>query len=90
MLDVAFTSQYKKDFKRIRKDDKFKENELENVINTLRSGRKLDLKYLDHPLSGDWKGYRDCHIQNDVVLIYKTTSSILYLARIGIHANLFG
>ena len=90
MLDLAFASQYKKDIRRIKKDNKFKESELELVINTLRTGKKLDPKYLDHPLSGDWKGYRDCHVQNDVVLIYKITTNTLYLARVGIHSNLFG
>lgn len=44
----------------------------------------------DHLLTGDWKGYRDCHIKPDLVLIYRKTEDALVLARIGSHSELFG
>ncbi len=46
-------------------------------------------KFSDHPLSGDWDGYRDCHLKPDLVLIYKADEDVLRLARLGSHSNLF-
>lgn len=46
-------------------------------------------RYLDHPLSGKWKGYRDCHIRPDLLLIYQKSSSVLLLVRLGSHSELF-
>jgi mRNA interferase YafQ len=44
----------------------------------------------DHPLSGDWAGYRDCHLKPDLQLIYKKTDdNVLRLARLGSHSELF-
>jgi mRNA interferase YafQ len=43
----------------------------------------------DHPLKGEWKGWRECHIQPDWLLIYRTTETEVLLARTGTHADLF-
>ena len=40
-------------------------------------------KFSDHPLSGDWDGYRDCHLKPDLILIYKADEDVLRLARAG-------
>ncbi|WP_205622672.1 type II toxin-antitoxin system YafQ family toxin, partial [Haliea salexigens] len=45
--------------------------------------------YLDHPLRGDWKGYRDAHIEPDWLLLYRIEGDELHLARTGTHADLF-
>ena len=51
----------------------------------------LDARYRDHDLSGDWAGYRECHIKPDLLLIYrKSGSDILRLARLGSHGEIFG
>ena len=65
---------------------------VETVIETLASGKTLDRKYHDHALTGEFKGYRECHIRPDLLLIYKIEKNvlILILADIGSHANLFG
>jgi mRNA interferase YafQ len=60
-----------------------------HVIKQLQLGETLPEKYVDHPLSGDWQHYRDCHVKPDLVLIYKIDSSSLTLARIGTHSELF-
>jgi len=49
----------------------------------------LPAKYSNHPLSGDYADYWDCHITNDCVLIYKIDGDELRLARIGTHSDLF-
>ena len=60
-----------------------------NVISTLQKGQALEAKYLDHPLSGNWNGFRDCHVKPDLVLIYRLDESTLQLARIGSHNDVF-
>lgn len=57
----------------------------------LLDGKTLPPKYRDHPLRGDKHGYRDCHIRDDWVLIYKIDEGalILILAETGTHSDLF-
>lgn len=64
---------------------------LEEVIENLRTGVLLDAKYKDHQLSGNYKGYRECHIQPDWLLIYLIEDDILTLTLVdaGTHADLF-
>lgn len=91
MLILEPSTRFKKDVKRLRKSQSFKESELEHVIKTLMHEKTLEAKYLDHPLKGgDWDGYRDCHVQNDIVLIYKLKNGRLLLTRLDSHSNLFG
>lgn len=50
----------------------------------------LPEKYKDHALTGNWKGWRDCHIKNDLVLIYKIMGDEIRLARLNTHSEIFG
>jgi mRNA interferase YafQ len=63
---------------------------LEKVVDMLASGKTLPEKYRDHKLTGNWVGYRDCHIEPDWVLIYKIENDILILtlSRTGSHSDL--
>ncbi len=87
-MNLVYTSQFKKDFKRVSKQGKDLEK-LEFIIETLLSKKILDPKFKDHPLSGKWKNHRDCHIEPDWVLIYQITSDSLILERTGSHSDLF-
>lgn len=89
MLEIVVSSQFKKDYKKAVKQSK-DINHLKDVIEKLSKKEKLDKKYFDHKLSGKLKEYRDCHIEPDWVLIYKTTEAELFLVRVGTHAELFG
>ena len=64
---------------------------LDDVVKKLSNGEILPAKHHDHPLHGDKRGYRDCHIQGDWVLIYKIDKGILtlILSETGTHADLF-
>ena len=64
---------------------------LNNVIKELSDGKKLEAKYKDYPLKGEYNGCRECHIQLDWLLIYEINKDelILYLTRTGIHSELF-
>ncbi|OED44515.1 addiction module toxin RelE [Endozoicomonas sp. (ex Bugula neritina AB1)] len=48
-----------------------------------------DIVDVGHPLAGNWLGFRDCHIKPDLVLIYRVDKTMLQLARIGSHSELF-
>jgi len=87
-LNLIYTTQFKKDFKRISKQGKDLEK-LEYVIETLLSKKSLDQKFIDHLLYGKWKNHRDCHIEPDWLLIYRITSESLILERTGSHSDLF-
>ena len=87
-MKIKYTSQFKKDYKRIQKQDKNIEK-LKILIEKMSLKETLDVHYQDHPLSGKWKNYRECHIAPNWLLIYKITSDTLILARTGSHAELF-
>ena len=85
---VAQTGQFKKDVERQRKRGKDLEKLME-VIEKLIAGGPLPPKLREHPLTGNWDGWRDCHVEPDWLLIYKLTSDRLILGRTGSHADLF-
>ena len=87
-MNLYYTSQFKKDYKRIKKQNK-DVNKLKAVIGLLFSGKNLDRKYKDHTLCGGWNGCRDCHIEPDWILIYKFKKDTLTLERTGSHSELF-
>ncbi len=91
MLKINPTNSFKKDLKRYSHKQSVLA-ELDRVINILAHKKPLPAKYHDHPLSGCFKGYRDCHIKPDILLIYDINNeeSILQLVRIGSHSELFG
>ena len=64
---------------------------LAKIINKLSDSEVLSEKYRDHYLTGDYKGFRECHIQPDWLLIYKIEKNILVLtlSRTGTHSDLF-
>ncbi|MEY3979990.1 MAG: hypothetical protein RLZZ375_1419 [Pseudomonadota bacterium] len=83
------STQYGKDFRRIVQSTKFNQAAYLTVLSLLITGKPLPAKYSNHPLSGDYASYWDCHITNDCVLIYKIDGAELRLARIGTHSELF-
>lgn len=93
MYSIKKTKTFKKSYKKLKKSGvKFSVIEdLKFVINTLASNNKLPKIYVDHELSGEYRGYRDCHIKGDLILVYKIQKDILILvlADIGSHSELF-
>ena len=89
MLTVKFTTAYKKSYKLMKKRGK-NLSLLEEVIDTLRQGKALEERFRDHELKGNRKGYRECHIQPDWLLIYLIENDILTLTLVdtGRHSDL--
>ncbi|MGK9452875.1 type II toxin-antitoxin system YafQ family toxin [Acidithiobacillus caldus] len=92
MRTIDRSSAFKRDYRRETKgrhratlDEDFK-----RVLVALATDQPLDVRYRDHDLSGDWAGYRECHIKPDLLLIYrKSDADTLKLARLGSHSELF-
>jgi mRNA interferase YafQ len=87
-LNVFYTTQFKKDYKRVRKQGKDL-SVLEKVIRTLCRGEKPAPRHKDHRLSGCWNRHRKCHIRSDWLLIYRLEEGALYFERTGSHSELF-
>lgn len=64
---------------------------LEEVVNQIAAGKTLDEKYRDHLLTGDYGGFRECHITLDWLLVYQIRENelILFLSRTGTYSDLF-
>ncbi|GHU14853.1 hypothetical protein AGMMS50225_27530 [Betaproteobacteria bacterium] len=93
MRTIDRSSSFKRDYKREAKGQHRAtlDSELKPVFEALVTDQALDAKYRDHELSGDWGGYRECHIKPDLLLIYrKSDTDTLRLARLGSHSELFG
>jgi mRNA interferase YafQ len=93
MRTINKTAQFKKDYKREAKGAAGMglEDVLRAVLAYLIADKKLPDKYKDHPLSGKWKDYRDCHVRPDLVLIYVLEGkTALTLVRLASHSELFG
>ncbi len=90
MLKLQITNQFKRDLKLMKRrgmDLKL----LESVIDTLLQEKKLDERYRDHLLNGNYDGFRECHIKPDWLFIYCIESDklILVASRTGTHSDLF-
>lgn len=91
MRVIERTTRFKRDYKREKKSDPELDGDLVDVIKMLATDAELPNRFRDHPLTGAWKGFRDCHVRPDLVLIYeKRGKDVLLLARLGSHSELFG
>jgi mRNA interferase YafQ len=86
--EIVRSTQFKRDVKLAEKRGKDMAK-LRDLILLLAEGTPLPSIYKDHPLSGDWKYYRDSHIEPDWLLIYRVDGNDLYLVRAGTHSDLF-
>ncbi len=93
MRAIERSSAFKRDYKReVRgRQGASLDAVLAPVFIALADDQPLDPRYRDHELSGDWSGYRECHVKPDLLLIYrKSDADTLRLARLGSHSELFG
>ena len=89
---IEQSTAFRRDYKRERKGQ-FRvalDADLAAALSALATDSPLEARLLDHALSGDWSGYRECHIRPDLLLIYrKVGDDLLRLARLGSHSELF-
>lgn len=90
MLTLTYTSQFKRDMKRIRKRG-YDTHLVDILLEKLRNEEILDESYQDHPLKGKYRGFRECHARPDWLLIYiiKENELVLTASRTGTHSDVF-
>jgi mRNA interferase YafQ len=92
VFEISFSKQSRKSLKRLKRSGRFDQDAVSRVISTLATGRILDSKYENHHLKGEFADCSECHIKNDLLLIYKidAKNGILGIIDIGSHSELFG
>jgi len=88
MLNPSYTKQFEKDIKKQIKSSKSIEK-IKQIITKLVNQEKLEKKHNDHKLTGNFNNRRECHIEPDWLLIYKTTDEDIIFERTGSHSELF-
>ena len=88
--EIVPSNQFRKDLKLAQKRG-YDLDKIKLVIRTLADGDALEARYRDHRLTGDYNGFRECHIQPDWLLVYQIDGErlLLFLARTGTHGDLF-
>ena len=90
MLDIVLSNRFRRDIKLAVKRG-YNLDLMDKVVDKLSRQESLPPKNMDHALSGDYAGFRECHIQPDWLLIYRIDDRelILFLSRTGTHSDLF-
>lgn len=93
IYQVTTSGKFIRDLKRLKKRSISDFKLLQNFTNMLvaTGGKYLDKKYEAHKLSGNYKGYWECHIKSDLLLIWEENEKqlIIELIRTGTHSDLF-
>ena len=88
MRQPDYSGQFKRDVKQAQKRGKDM-GKLKTLLTLLIEDKPLPAPYLDHPLKGGWRGFRDAHIEPDWLLIYKVAGDVVRFERTGRHVDLF-
>ena len=85
--EIKLSKTCKKNLKKLSTEQKL---HFLSVIEKLANNEKLEIKYQDHALKGDLAGYRDCHLEPDLILVYKKINDelIIYCLNIGSHTKI--
>jgi mRNA interferase YafQ len=93
MRRIDRTRHFKRDYRRIKATPRYRDIDalLTEIIGLLANDRTLPAANRDHALTGNWIGFRECHVRPDLLLIYdKPGPDVLVLNRLGSHSDLFG
>ena len=88
MLEIIYTSSFKRDVKKMKKRRK-NIKKLHVLLSLLIEEKSLPTKYSNHKLTGNYRDFWECHIEPDWLLIYRKDTKYLELARTGSHSDLF-
>ena len=92
MRAIELATVFRRDYKRESKGRyrRTLDADLTAALEALAADMTLDARLRDHALSGEWSGYRECHVRPDLLLIYcKIGDDLLRVARLGSHSELF-
>ena len=90
MLEIVMSNRFKRDLKLATRRG-YDLDLLDSVVTKLANGETLPERFKDHHLTGQYSGFRECHIEPDWLLVYRIEESelILFLFRTGTHSDLF-
>ena len=88
MRQPDYSGQFKRDVKQSQKRGKDM-GKLKSLLGLLIEGEPLPTIYLDHPLKGSWREFREAHIEPDWLLIYKVEADVITFERTGTHSDIF-
>lgn len=88
MLKIKYSGKMKKDLKTCQKRG-YNFSLFEEIVDTLQVPEPLKIKNKDHDLKGNYRGYRECHVAPDWLLVYRQNEEYLELYRTGTHSDLF-
>ena len=88
MKDLELLGSFKKDLKRVERR-KWNLRRLNEIVEMLQRNELLPASARPHKLTGEWLGFRECHIAPDWLLIYDVTDTEVLLAGTGTHSDLF-
>jgi len=91
---LDYTKQFLKDYQRLTQSGRYDMRRLkEAMLLIMANDGPLAQEWRDHPLSGQWNGYRECHVGGDFLLVYRIhaekTNETIVFARCGTHAEIF-
>ncbi|MCC6934200.1 MAG: type II toxin-antitoxin system YafQ family toxin [Candidatus Yanofskybacteria bacterium] len=95
MYELSHTRTFERSLRRLKASGQFKgktKTEFASILARLENGANLPVHNEDHALTGEWRGYRDCHIRGNLLLVYRKDerARMVVLVDIGNHANIFG
>jgi mRNA interferase YafQ len=90
MLSIRTAARFRKSLKKISRSGSFERIKFETIVQKLSREEGLSPSCHDHALAGDMAEYRECHVEFDLLLIYKIEGGCLVLVNIGSHPELFG
>ncbi len=91
MRKLKLLSTFSRDLKRLQRSaDRRTLLAVDATITMLAADEPLPERFADHPLKGDWKPARECHVKSDLLLVYEKTPGELHLRRLASHSELFG
>ena len=88
MKEAFFRPGFLKNWKKLEKK-RYNKQELMEILQILKNDEYIPARYHDHALSGNYKGYRECHIRSNWLLLYKTTEAAVSFVATGAHDDLF-
>ncbi len=91
MLIPEYLNSFRKSYKNFRRGGRISRADVEDIVLMITQGEILPIRCKDHKLTGEYEGYRECHIKKDILIIYKIDKlrSLLILRNIGTHSELF-
>jgi len=91
MPEIYFSKRFTKNLRKLNRSGSFNDVKLEKILELLARGLPLEQNHKDHQLSGNMQSLRECHVENDMLIVYEIFKSEnrIKMIDIGSHSDLF-